>query len=194
MMSSLKATSIPNAGRTNQVWMAEPFEINTWYAGTLRAENKGDELHVGARFKLDLPAPAWLLPVGIKPGNIWVLSAISKDSDEPPSALAVAVIGPCLVKVVEDEAPPTPTPEPEPTPTPTPEPTPTPTPEPTPTPTPDPGETRIDQIVIVRMSALPIVVKGGICFALEDDLLDAVLEKIVQTIGAQRVRTHLRNG
>ena len=44
------------------------------------------------------------------------------------------------------------------------------------------------------MKALPIVVKDGICFALEDDLMNAVLEKIAQAIGTQHVRTHLGNG
>jgi hypothetical protein len=44
-----------------QIWSSEPLAVNTWYAGWLPAEQKGDELGIGAGYKIDIPAPCWAL-------------------------------------------------------------------------------------------------------------------------------------
>jgi len=83
-----------------QVWMAEPFCAAVWFDGEQCAEHKGDELRIGAGWKLDLPLPAWLLLVGRRPDGTWLLSAVAKDNDQPPAPWAVPVDGAMLVRVV----------------------------------------------------------------------------------------------
>jgi hypothetical protein len=183
-MTILKASPLPLAGHLNQIWMAGPFEVSTWYApAPLRAERKGDELRVGAPFKLDLAGPAWLVLVGRKPDGTWTLLAVAKANDQPPVAAAVPVEGPVLATIVEDEPAPEPEPEPEPAPEPEPDKPPL-----------DPAN--IDCLILWRdgVPGVPAIPKSYVVLVapdLMDALLGVVREKLIETIGAQIVRDHL---
>lgn len=115
----LTAAPISGAGTRPAIWLPAPFCVAVWWQDarggvlTLCAEHKGDELHTGAGWKLDLPTPAWLALVGKRPDGAWLLSAVAKDNEQWPAPGYVAVDGPTLVQVIVNDTP-TPSPLPPP--------------------------------------------------------------------------------
>ena len=104
-------TATPVRAGYPQAWMPAPFCVATWWDGVQCSEHKGDELRIGAGWKLDLPTPAWLTLVGRRTDGVWLLSAVAKVNEQPPAPGYVAVDGPALVQVVTNE-PVTPSPLP----------------------------------------------------------------------------------
>jgi hypothetical protein len=97
----LKVTKLADASYT-QMWMREPFNVDVWWGTRLPSEVKGDEFAVGASYKVDLPAPAWIGLTGRENGVV-VLSAIPKLTNSPPASNFVAIEGGAnLVEVVSD--------------------------------------------------------------------------------------------
>ena len=97
----LKVTKLADVSYT-QMWMREPFNVDVWWGARLHSEAKGDEFGVGAGYKIDLPAPAWIELTGRENGVV-VLSATPKLTDSPPASNFVAIEGGAnLVEVVSD--------------------------------------------------------------------------------------------
>lgn len=107
----LSATPIPSTLTTTQIWMAGPFCVRAWWGPLLCSENKGDEHHLNAPYKLDF-LPAWLALEGKDVQGRWTLHSIAKTNDQSPGANFVAVTGPSLVTVLNSVTPPAVTPSP----------------------------------------------------------------------------------
>lgn len=106
----LTAVPIVNGGVKPTAWMAERFCVAVWWQDehggglVLCAEPKGDELKIGAGWKIELP-PAWLALVGKRTDGAWLLGAVAKTNNQPPAAAFVAVDGPMLITVSVNELP-----------------------------------------------------------------------------------------
>lgn len=87
-----------------QLWMASPFEVKTWWSGApLPAEPKGDELGIGAGFKLDIPASAWVGLEGRKADGVYVLWLVPKQTVSTPAPNTFALTGGAYLAVVSTE-------------------------------------------------------------------------------------------
>jgi hypothetical protein len=97
----LKVTKLADVSYT-QMWMREPFTVDVWWGGRLHSEAKGDDFGIGASYKVDLPAPAWIGLTGRENGVV-VFSAIPKLTDSPPVSNVTAIDGGAnLVEVLSD--------------------------------------------------------------------------------------------
>ncbi len=168
-----------------QLWAVEPFTVKAWWRQTpLEAEDKGDEWHIGCRYKLDLPVHCWVTWESTSDlvHNLSIIEALTNSPPSPQHAL----IGDGIHVISF-------WPVPEPEPAPEPEPTPEPTPEPPPAPL-DPS--RINCLILARAgSDIPAIAQSyvvGIEPDLFNELLETVREKLIETIGAQMVRSHLK--
>lgn len=100
----LSVMPIPSTLATTQIWMSGPFCVQAWWGPLLCSENKGDELHIGASYKLDF-LPAWLALEGKDAQGRWTLHSIAKTNAQSPGANFVAVTGPSLVTVLNPVTP-----------------------------------------------------------------------------------------
>lgn len=100
----LSVTPIPSTSTITQIWMAQPFCIQSWWGPLLCSEAKGDELHIGAGYKLDF-LPAWLALEGKDAQGRWTLQGVAKTNSQSPGANFVAVTGPSLVAVLNSVTP-----------------------------------------------------------------------------------------
>lgn len=141
------ATIVHHPGLTTthyaELWSPDPFIVSgdtpgTWWpARDLPAERKGDERHIGAIYKLDIPGnigPLWVAWNGTQPDGarvLWAVKAASVDQLPQPPGAAFLPVRPGVSVIAFEALPPVAEP-------PTPEPTPEPEP-PGPEPEPDPG-------------------------------------------------------
>src|SRR3972149_2515307 len=74
-----------------ELWSVVPFQAKPWYADyKLIAEHKGDVLHIGCEYKLDVGVPCWVGWEGTTSAAylLWMVQAASESMlDRPPPAL-----------------------------------------------------------------------------------------------------------
>jgi len=124
-----------------QVWSNERFQLEAnskwWPKAGLLCEDKGDELGIGAVYKIDVPGPCWLLWEGTTAEyRIMQVVYAGETIDSPPNRQFLPVRPGVNVLSFENGSEPEPEPDPEPGPDPEPEPEPDPEPEPEPEPFP----------------------------------------------------------